>query len=193
MQASESDREVVRGLLREEEIQAHLNLTIRGILRKLTRFQKASLGEDSVADIYNATAHRALMWAAGYKPELGPHHWLKAIAQNIVSTELIKYRRRAAGQRNYARDLVPGEFAADRRQACKGSVNSLVKTEVFARLDRLDIEEILRSLPRKQGEALRRRYIDGMSTKEVAKVLQLNENATRQLIHRGRMSFRDLW
>ena len=52
--------------------------------------------------------------------------------------------------------------------------------------DPVDVERALRTLPRRQREAVVLRYYLGMDTREVATVLNVNEGTVKSTLHRAR-------
>jgi RNA polymerase sigma-70 factor (ECF subfamily) len=54
--------------------------------------------------------------------------------------------------------------------------------------ERLDLAQALRSLPRRQREALVLHYFGGLGVAEIAHALRVREGAAKSLLHRARTS-----
>jgi RNA polymerase sigma-70 factor (ECF subfamily) len=95
--------------------------------------------------------------------------WLLTIAKNKVADALRRrYRRREA-------PLVDGE--------AQGGPDLLKRFAVNAVLDKM---------PEDQGQALVLKYVNGLSTDEVAGVLKRSPEAANSLLQRARQTFREL-
>jgi len=99
-------------------------------------------------------------------------HWLYRIAGRIVSREGRRRQREVQME-----ELAPD--AAARDEALNG-----VST-------RLDLEAALRTLPKLQQEALSLRYIQDLSLRDTARIMDRSEGAVKQLTFRALQTLRE--
>jgi RNA polymerase sigma-70 factor (ECF subfamily) len=121
------------------------------------------------------------------QPEDGPQAstfrvWLFRIARNVVANERRSRRRRPAESLDLV--LGAGLAIADATD---------LEAEAVTRADAADALRALRALPDDRRRALTLRFVDEMTTAEIAGVLGRSEGAVRVLIHRALRSVaRDL-
>jgi RNA polymerase sigma-70 factor (ECF subfamily) len=135
---------------------------------------------DEAEDVTAATFERALNAIGRYEDRGAPlSSWLFRIASNIVTD------RGRQGQRvsTLGGDPVP-EDRLDR--PAEEDPQEQVERWERAALLRARIE----TLPPDQRQAIRLRYMDGLSVAEVAERLGRTENATKQLLHRAMTGLR---
>ncbi|GIV00624.1 MAG: RNA polymerase sigma subunit ECF family protein [Actinomycetota bacterium] len=84
---------------------------------------------------------------------------------------------------NLARSGVRRVLAERRARARLGDPISVLEGDPA---ERLDVELALRTLPRRQREAVVLRYYLGMDTREVAEVLRINEGTVKSSLFRAR-------
>jgi RNA polymerase sigma-70 factor (ECF subfamily) len=99
-------------------------------------------------------------------------HWLYRIAGRIISRE---GRRRQ--RETQLEEAAPGAAAEDE------ALNTVSR--------RLDLEAVLRMLPKLQQEALSLRYIQDLSLRDVARIMGRSEGAVKQLTFRALQTLRE--
>jgi RNA polymerase sigma-70 factor (ECF subfamily) len=135
---------------------------------------------DEAEDVTAATFERALNAIGRYEDRGAPlSSWLFRIAANIVTDR----RRQGSRVTPLGDDPVPED-----RLEGSGEEDPQVQVERWERAAAL--RERIASLPSDQQEAIRLRYMDGLSVAEVAERMGRNENATKQLLHRATTSLR---
>jgi RNA polymerase sigma-70 factor (ECF subfamily) len=149
------------------------------------RLGPALRGKVEPDDIFQELAVKALRELPATNPEArDPFGWLCHLAEECV---IDGHRHFAAGKRATAREM-PGNVPAvggsqDLIALLSASLTSpsqaVVRDERHQRL-----HEALASLPGEQREALRLRYGEGLSTKEVARRINKSDVATRVLLTR---------
>ncbi len=100
--------------------------------------------------------------------------WLFRIARNVIANERRSQRRRPADSLDQA--LGAGLDLADRGD---------LEAETATRAEAADALKAVQALPDDRRRALLLRYVDEMSTAEIAGVLGKSEGAVRVLIHRA--------
>ena len=121
------------------------------------------------------------------RPEDGPEAstfrvWLFRIARNVVANERRTRRRRPAASL---------ETALGAAMAIPDTTN--VEAEAVTRDEAVDALRAVSALPDDRRRALTLRFVDEMSTAEIAGILGRSEGAVRVLIHRAlRAVARDL-
>ncbi len=113
------------------------------------------------------------------RPEDGPEAstfrvWLFRIARNVVANERRSHRRRPGASLDLA--LGAGLAIAD---------GTDLEADVVTRDEAAEALRALRTLPDDRRRALVLRFVDEMSTAEIASVLGRSEGAVRVLIHRA--------
>ncbi|MBN1418191.1 MAG: sigma-70 family RNA polymerase sigma factor [Planctomycetes bacterium] len=105
--------------------------------------------------------------------------WLYQIVTNLS----IDHLRRAGGNRAVSLDVV-GEVASRDGSPAR-------------RLERAErrraVESVLASLPAKHRAIIVLRDIEGLSAKEISRILQCNHATVRWRLHRARSLFREVW
>jgi RNA polymerase sigma-70 factor (ECF subfamily) len=136
---------------------------------------------DEAEDVTAATFERALNAIGRYEDRGAPlSSWLFRIAANIVTDRQRQGRRvRTLG------DDTPPEDRLDR----PAEEDPQEQVERWERATAL--RELIETLPEDQRQAIRLRYIEGLSVAEIAPRVGRNENATKQLLHRATMGLRD--
>ena len=133
-------------------------------------------GDSTLAEeITQQTFIRAVERRSTYEGRASVTTWLMTIARNILADH---FRRAAKDERRHLR-LVVREI--DMVAPASASVD-----------DREAIMSALRALPASQRAAVVLCYLDGLSVREAAEVLQRSESATESLLSRGRARLREL-
>ena len=125
-------------------------------------------------------AHEAFVFAYHHLDEFSPGSnfgaWLRAIANNLVRAEVLRYSRSAKNQENYLEYCLV--------EAAKG-VGPIPESAMVVYL-----EECLGELPDGQRDLLQRRYRLSESTRDVAEALGRSEAWVRTTLCRVRQALR---
>jgi RNA polymerase sigma-70 factor (ECF subfamily) len=101
--------------------------------------------------------------------------WLYTIARHVIANERRRQRRHAADPIDAALELPASDDPA---------------ADAMARLEARRAWEAVRELPADRRLALELRFVNELSTREIASVMDRTEGAVRVLIHRGLASVR---
>jgi RNA polymerase sigma-70 factor (ECF subfamily) len=154
----------------------------------LFRFAAARLRDPIAAEeVVQATLCRALARLASYRGEAALFTWLCTFCRHEISAYL---ERRARGP--VAIDLV--EDLPEIRSALESLAagrpldpEAALRHEEMSRL----VQTTLDRLPRRYGDALEWKYIDGLSVAQIGDRLGLGPKAAESLLSRAREAFRD--
>jgi RNA polymerase sigma-70 factor (ECF subfamily) len=150
-------------------------------VRRVYAFCLSKTGNrDEAEDVTAATFERALNAIGRYEDRGAPlSSWLFRIAANII----VDRGRQGGRVTNLGDDPVP-EDRIDRAP----EEDPQVQVEQWERAAAL--RERINALPDDQREAIRLRYMEGLSVAEVVERVGRNENATKQLLHRAMTTLR---
>jgi RNA polymerase sigma-70 factor (ECF subfamily) len=175
------DRSVVEAARRDP---AQFDALYRKYLAQVYAYALYELADHHAAeDATERTFLRALAALPRFSeqapPEDGPEAstfrvWLFRIARNVVANERRARRRSPAASLDLA--LGTGLAIAD---------GTDLEADVVTRDEAAEALRALRTLPDDRRRALVLRFVDEMSTAEIASVLGRSEGAVRVLIHRG--------
>jgi RNA polymerase sigma-70 factor (ECF subfamily) len=126
-------------------------------------------------DVTAATFERALKSIGRYESHGVPlSSWLFRIAANLITDRA----RRKGRTVPMGDDPIPEEGHA--------ALPELPPEQQVLQWERARyLRDLMTNLPSDQQQALRLRYFEGQSVAEIAGALGRNENATKQLLHRG--------
>ncbi len=175
------DRRLVEAARRDP---AQFDALYRKYLAQVYTFALYELGDHHAAeDATERTFLRALAALPRFReqarPDDGPEAstfrvWLFRIARNVVANERRRRRRRPTELLDIA--LGAGLAVAD---------GTDLEAQAVTRDDAAQALRALRSLPDDRRRALTLRFVDEMTTAEIAGVLGRSEGAVRVLIHRA--------
>ena len=175
------DRTLVEAARRDP---AQFDALYRKYLAQVYAFALYELADHHAAeDATERTFLRALAALPRFReqarPEDGPEAstfrvWLLRIARNVVANERRSRRRRPAASLDLA--LGAGLAISD---------GTDLEADAVTRDEAAEALRILRTLPDDRRRALVLRFVDEMSTAEIAGVLGRSEGAVRVLIHRA--------
>jgi RNA polymerase sigma-70 factor (ECF subfamily) len=150
-------------------------------VRRVYAFSLTQTGDrDEAEDVTAATFERALNAIGRYEDRGAPlSSWLFRIAANIVAD-----RHRQGGRVQVLGDDPVPEDRLDRPP----EEDPQAQVERWERAAAL--RERIEALAPDQREAIRLRYLEGLSVAEVAERVGRNENATKQLLHRAMTTLR---
>lgn len=158
---------------------------------RLYRFALARLsGDEEVArDITQSTLSRALQKIHLYRGESALFTWICVICRHEISDWWKKQSR-------YQEHIVLTEDYPDIRavvEALDAPVGSSPQRQYQHHEAARLIQVALDRLPRKYGDALEWKYIEGHSVKEIAKRLNLSPAAAQSMLARAKRSFQDIY
>jgi RNA polymerase sigma-70 factor (ECF subfamily) len=164
----DGDREVWRAFLGEQIPQLY------GMFMK--RWPNRGLAEELVQQ----TVFDAVRGRKGFDADKGsPEEWLRGIARNNIRLEM---RKRAS------RGAVKGE-TAEYLEAVDGE---LVPDEIIEREETAEcVRGALERMESKEAAALRAKYVEGLSARQIAEEMGVTEKAVHSLLYRARNSLRD--
>jgi len=175
------DRRLVEAARRDP---AQFDALYRKYLAQVYAFALYELADHHAAeDATERTFLRALAALPRFReqaqPEDGPEAstfrvWLFRIARNVIANERRTRRRQPAESLDAA--LGAGLAIAD---------GTDIEAQAVTRDEAAHALRALRALPDDRRRALLLRFVDEMSTAEIAEVLDRSEGAVRVLIHRG--------
>jgi RNA polymerase sigma-70 factor (ECF subfamily) len=158
---------------------------------RLYRFALARLSgdEEAARDITQSTLSRAVRKIHLYRGEAALFTWICVICRHEISDWWKK-------QSHYREHVVLTEDYPDIRAVIEAldtplesNPQKIYQHHEAARL----IQVALDRLPRKYGDALEWKYIEGHSVKEIAKRLNLSPVAAQSMLARAKRSFQDIY
>ena len=180
------DRKLARRMVRGDEraIQTFCDEN----LAKLYRFARARLpGEHDVDDVVQVVLTNAARRIETYRGEASLYTWLCKICRREVAKHIASRARHAVvttfsedSELNHAIHNLPGPGAEEPEAVAR-------RAELIAQ-----VQHALDRLPDRYSEVLELKYIDGFSSKEIARRFGLADEATQSLLARARRAFRDL-
>ena len=160
-----------------------------GFFPRLYRFALARLDQDADAaeDVVQVTLCKAVSGLRGYRFESSLFTWLCAICRREIATfESRRGRRRSS--------TIPIEDTPDIRAALE-SLAAGARDDPESALRRREVSRLVQvtldALPRRYGDVLEWKYVQGMSVLEIAGRLDLGVKAAESLLTRARDAFRD--
>lgn len=134
--------------------------------------------EDAASDVVQESFLKALRALDGFREESSFRTWLLAIAANEARGLLRRGgRTREAGLED-ARELADGNPLPDETLAVRQEAKKILK--------------LVASLPEKQREAVSLRIFEGLSFREIGRLLGSSEGAARVNYHHGLKRLREM-
>ncbi|QTD48029.1 RNA polymerase sigma factor [Sulfidibacter corallicola] len=177
-----SDRYLVKRILAgdEQAFQAYYE----EYFPKLYRFVLPRAPDDWVADILQQTMVLAVRKLHTYRGEAALFTWLCTIARNEIAGH---YRRQG-------REMVPLQEDHPEIQAALASLAADAESPEGT-VHRRDIERriwiALDNLPSQYAAALRMKYLEDMSMRDIARSMETTVKAVESMLTRARAAFRD--
>jgi RNA polymerase sigma-70 factor (ECF subfamily) len=114
--------------------------------------------------------------------------WLYTFCRHEISAH---YERQARTPEriDLIEELPEVRAAIESLAAAGGDPEALLQREEIRRL----VQVALDQLPRRYGDALEWKYIDGLSVREIAERLSVSAKAAESLLTRARVAFRDVF
>jgi RNA polymerase sigma-70 factor (ECF subfamily) len=150
------------------------------------------LVRDGAEDLVQETLIRAYRSFETLKEDPAAGRWLKSILVNVFRDEL---RRRARSVEELPVDEVDG-FSLYRTliEVDPLPYSDTLHLDFLRAFGRDDVREVLLRLPELYRAPLVLRYMDGLATKEIARLLDVPLGTALARLHRGRKRFeRELW
>ena len=186
MDLSEEQRLVERMIAGE---QAAFDDFFNRFFDRLYRFALHRVGHDAHAaeDVVLQTLCRAMQKIGLYRGEAALFTWLCQICRNVI---VDMFRSNSWAQSG----AVPFEDTDEIRAALESisalrvdDPEDLLLNEQVKRL----VQAVLDYLPRRYGDVLEWKYIQGLSVKEIAARLEIAPKAAESMLNRARIAFRD--
>ncbi len=183
------DKKLVKRLLAGEE--HAFRQFFNENFRRLYRFALARLSgdEDVALEIVQQALSRALKKMNGYRGEAALFTWLCTICRN----EIADWTRKNARYREF---IVLTEDYPDIRAAVD-SFNTPPDDDPQRRYQRHEaarlIQVALDHLPPKYGDVLEWKYIEGFSVNEIARRMNLSQQAVQSVLARARRAFQETY
>lgn len=134
-------------------------------------------GGDEADDLFQDTWVRVIEHRDSYTGR-GPFEaWLHRVALNVCR---LHARRRAEGEARW-RSLAEVGVLEDLSWVPPSPLSGVLSAEV-----RSAVQELLKDLPKREGKALRLRYLQGMTTRETAQIMKIEESTVRSLVRKGK-------
>jgi RNA polymerase sigma-70 factor (ECF subfamily) len=149
----------------------------------LTRVRDA----DAAEEVVQAALCRALGRLETYRGEAALSTWLFTFCRHEIAAHYERQARRPAHV-DLIEDLPEVRAAIESLAAdAVGDPESRLQREELGRL----VQVALDQLPRRYGDALEWKYIDGLSVREIGERLCVSAKAAESLLTRARVAFRD--
>jgi RNA polymerase sigma-70 factor (ECF subfamily) len=160
--------------------QAHVDGLYAFVFYRVGR--DAALAEDVVQETFT----QALARPGAYDPERGSvQSWLCTLSRNVIRDHLRQHRR--SSELAQAWDRIDESLA----QIFAALDQVPLTDEVIARDETRDLVNMtIANLPEKYREVLHAKYVEGASLTDVARRMELSEDATKSLLARARRAFR---
>jgi RNA polymerase sigma-70 factor, ECF subfamily len=183
----DEDREIVRRMLAGE--QRAFDTFFRGYSDRIFRFAMTRLGGDvdAAEDAVQQTLCRAIEKLDQFRGEASLFTWLCQICRNAIADSF-----RAKGAPRGA--VVPFDDNDEIRVALE-AISSMTTHDPLEAASSAQLESIVRTvldyLPRRYGDVLEWKYMQGLSVAEIAERLNVGRKAAESVLARARTAFRD--
>ena len=183
----EDDRETVRRMLAGD--QRAFNAFFEGYADRLYRFALTRLGGDvdAAEDAVQQTLSRAVEKLATFRGESSLFTWLCQICRNAIADSF-----RAKGAPRGI--VVPFDENEEIRTALE-AISAMSTHDPLESASQAQLESIVRAvldfLPRRYGDVLEWKYMQGYSVGEIAARLSVGPKAAESLLARARTAFRE--
>lgn len=183
----DNDRDLVRGMLAGD--QRAFDEFFAAYFDRLYRFALVRLNDD--ADLAEEAVQRALCRAVEklgqYRAEAALFTWLCRICRSAIA-DIFRSKE------GPARRVIPFEDSDEIRAALE-SISALPtgdpqQSAIVEQIERM-VQVVLDYLPRRYGDVLEWKYMQGLSVKEIAERLGIAPKAAESLLGRARAAFRE--
>lgn len=181
------DRLLIKRLLKGDE-QAFARFFADQFPRVYRFALSRTRGDQALAEeVAQETLCRAMEKLSGWRGEAGLTSWLFTICRNLLSD---RFRGPAGRTRNFFVPDDDPEISAALESLESAQADDPERSGMAAEL-RLAVQAALDYLPSRQARALRLKYFEGSSVRELAQVMELTEKAAESLLSRARRDFRE--
>ncbi len=152
---------------------------------QLYRFARRRLrGDDDVTqEVVQSTVCKAIRGLGSFRGEAALMTWLCAVCRNEIAAH---FRRRTKHDGEIALDALE----TDTHHVLVDHDSPDPETTAMRAEGRERIHDVLDTLPPHYSDALQMKYVEGLSTREIADRLELSAKATESLLTRARVRFR---
>lgn len=154
---------------------------------RIYRFAQRMCGPEDTHDLVQETFLNAYRGLGQFRGESKPSTWLYRIAIRVCLA--MRRRKRSGGDRELSlEELIPTEDGDLQLQIPADGLSP--QETVENRELRRALNQAVRALPQKYRLVLVLRDMEGLSAKEVAAIMGLNERAVKSRLHRARLFVR---
>lgn len=185
--ALDEDQEIVRRMLAGE--QRAFDAFFNGYSDRIFRFAMTRLGGDfdAAEDAVQQTLCRAVEKLDQFRGEASLFTWLCQICRNAIADSF-----RAKGAPRGV--VVPFDDNEEIRTALE-AISSMTTHDPLESASHAQLESIVRTvldyLPRRYGDVLEWKYMQGLSVAEIAERLSVGRKAAESVLARARTAFRE--
>ena len=183
----DDDHDMVRGMLAGD--QRAFEAFFEGYADRVFRFAMTRLDNDVEAaeDIVQQTLARAVEKLYQFRGESSLFTWLCRICRNAIADS---FRGKSAVRGT----PVPFDDSEEIRTALE-AISAMTTHDPLESASHAQLESIVRAvldyLPRRYGDVLEWKYMEGYSIKEIAARLSIGQKAAESMLSRARTAFRD--
>jgi len=183
------DVRLVRRILRGDE--SAFRYVFDEYYDRLYRFALARSNADphTAEDLVQQTLSRAIQGLRSYRGEAQLQTWLFTICRNTI----IDWQRKKGLQDNSV--VLAEDFSSIR--AVVDSYSAPMTDDPVARAENNElngiVQMVLDRLPKKYGDALEWKYVQGWSVLEISKELNIGQEATQSLLARAKKAFTEIY
>jgi RNA polymerase sigma-70 factor (ECF subfamily) len=155
---------------------------------RLYRFAFTRVGRDpeTTQDVVQGTFEKVFPKLSYYRGEASLFSWLCSICRCEIAS-FWKLKKKREPEVELIRDAPEVRAAVESLALAESSPELEVHRKEVSHL----ISMTLESLPMRYGSALRMKYLEGLSVRDVANRLRLTNKAAESLLTRARKAFRD--
>lgn len=181
------DRDLVDAMLAGDE--RAFTLFFETYFPRVYRFALPRVGhqEDTAKDVVQATLIKAMRALGDWRGEAALFTWLCQICRRQIADDVRARQRRT--------DRVVLIDDSDEVRAALESIEAPASDDPFRNADRADLRRLVHAvldrLPRRYGEALEWKYVEGRSVEEIGERLGIGHTAAQSLLARARIAFRE--
>ena len=181
------ERELVAAMLAGDE--RAFTLFFETYFPRVYRFALPRLNRnaDATKDVVQATLVKAMRAIGDWRGEAALFTWLCQICRRQIADHVRSQRRHSA-------KVVLIEDSAEVRAALE-SIEAPESDDPFRGADRAELRQLVHAvldrLPRRYGEALEWKYVEGRSVEEIGQRLGIGQTAAQSLLARARVAFRE--
>lgn len=180
------DRKLVKQLVRGND--KAFKSFVDEFLPKLYRYARCQLNNsEDVEDVVQTTLINAARGLANYRGEATLLTWLIQICRHEIYRKLSNIQRHDFAQSFSSDDVLKAVIESLEAPAIENPDNIYARSELIAW-----IRLILDQLPENYARLLELKYVEGLSSREIAKKMQTSDEATQSMLARARHAFREV-